>query len=197
MSQMFFLIKRYKKAENGIAAVLFAISLMVLLGFVSLAVDVGMINMKRAHMMDLCQQMRRARLAAGDFIMSADDPARLIYEITNDCAIDNGFTGGLKVYYAEESVPVYPTSEWVERRTSRVRIELTQEMRFTMAAAVFSHPNKEIKIYLDGGEMKSDPYGTAPVWYPYEKLKTGSYERQDNTGVKEPDFKEGDLPAGW
>lgn len=197
-------IRQLKDRESGDILVLFACSLVVLLSFVAFAIDIGMVNMKKAHMMDLAQQMRQARLDAKDYILNADNPAELIYNITNQCAIDNGFTGSVKVYYQEESLPVSPTSEWVERRTYRVRIELKQNHQYIFANAIFSGSDaSQITVYLDGGEQKSSGVeggtGTVPVWYPYSSggPKIGSYSRTDTVGISAPDFNSGDLPAGW
>lgn len=193
-------LEQLKQKETGSVIVLFALSLVILLGFVSLALDVGMINMKRARMMDLCQQMRKARLDAKDYIMNADDPARLIYDISNQCAVDNNFKGHLKIYYQEQTDPLYPTTNWVECRTYRVRIEISQEYRFAFAAGLLTgSETKKITVYLDGGEQKSsrgdDGTERVPVWYPLGDLQNGSYERLDNIGAAEPHFNQGDYPT--
>jgi len=197
-------IRQLKERESGDILILFACSLVVLLSLVALAIDIGMVNMKKAHMMDLVQQMRQARLDAKDYIMNADDPAVLIYKISNQCAIDNGFTGNVKVYYQEVSVPAAPTSEWVESRTYKVRVELKQELKYIFAGSLFSGSDtKQITIYLDGGEQKSaqaeEGIGELPVWYPHSSggPRIGSYSRTDTGGIGNPQFLSGDLPAGW
>lgn len=199
------ILRTCQRQEHGSVIVFFALSLVTLLAFVSLAMDIGMINMKQAAMMDICQQMRKARLDAKDYIMNAADPARVIYEISNQCAIDNGFRGDLKVYYREETDPLVPTTHWVDRRTYEVRIELKQEYKFAFAAAIFAGPDtQEITVYLDGGEEKTSGVGvegtaeTVPVWYPgTEKTRTGSYKRMDSAGETEARHTLGDCPADW
>lgn len=197
-------IRQLKERESGDILVLFAFSLVILLFFVALAIDIGMVNTKKAHMMDLVQQMRQARLDAKDYIMNADDPAMLIYNLSNQCAIENGFTGSVKVYYQEVTEPVSPTSEWVESRTYKVRVELQQEIQYIFAGALFPGlDNKQITVYLDGGEQKTaqaeSGVGELPVWYPYSSggPRIGSYCRTDTTGIGNPQFLSGDLPAGW
>lgn len=196
------MIRTYRQQEKGDVIVIFALSLVMLLAFVSLAIDIGMISMKQAAMMDLCQQMRKARLDAKDYIMNADDPARMIYEISNQCAIDNGFRGELKVYYKEDTDPVAPTSNWVDRRRYKVRVELKQEYQFAFAAAIFAGPDSQkITVYLDGGEQKTSSFeavgmGTVMVWRPGSVMK-GSYRRTDLEGLTAPHPESGDYPAGW
>lgn len=200
------ILRAYQQQEKGDVIVIFALSLVTLLAFVSLAIDIGMISMKQAAMMDLCQQMRKARLDARDYIMNADDPARMIYDISNQCARDNGFLGDLKVYYKEDTDPVVvpTTSTWVDRRTYKVRIELKQEYQFAFAAAIFAGPDsQEITVYLDGGEQKTSSFaavgvGTVPVWHPGSaKVKNGSYKRDDSVGIKDPYYDATDYPTGW
>lgn len=196
------LLRMSRQQEKGSVIVIFALSLVTLLAFVSLAIDIGMVNMKRAAMMDLCQQMRRARLDAKEYIMNAKNPALMIYEISNQCAVANGFQGDLKVYYKEDSDPAVPTSDWVDRRTYTVRIELKQKYQFAFAAALFAGPgSQEIVVYLDGGEEKTSGviYGseTVPVWHPRGDLRTGSYKRKDLDGLTGYDYDPGDFPVGW
>lgn len=197
-----------RRQEKGDVIVIFALSLVTLLAFVSLAIDIGMVNMKRAAMMDLCQQMRKARLEARDYIMHAEYPAEMIYEISNQCARENGFRGALKVYYREETDPIMPTTNWVDRRKYDVRIELKQEYQFAFAAAIFTGPgSQEITVYLDGGEQKTSGVGSVevgeevPVWFPGKfNTRTGSYKRKDSDldGSEAHDhFLEGDWPANW
>lgn len=185
--------RKWWRQERGGIIVLFALSLVTLLSFVSLAIDIGMVNMKRAAMMDLCQQIRKARLDAKEYIMYAKDPALMIYQISNECAKENGFQGGLRVYYKEDTDPATPTSAWVDRRTYTTRIELRQNHQFSFVAALFSGPaSQEIKVSLDGGEEKTSGPDEAeekkvPVWHPgKEKTKTGYYERKDITGEASP-----------
>lgn len=196
-------LRAYRQQEKGDVIVLFALSLVMLLAFVSLAIDIGMISMKQAAMMDLCQQMRKARLDAKDYIMNAADPALMIYEISNQCAMVNDFQGELKVYYKEETDPVAPTSNWVDKRRYKVRIELKQEYQFAFAAAIFSGPaSQKITVYLDGEEQKTSSFtsvgeGTVPVWYPEKTLRTGSFKRKDLDGRDKPVYDATDYPAGW
>lgn len=190
------------RQEKGDMVVLFALSLVILLGFVSLAIDIGMVNVKRAAMMDLCQQMRKARLDAKEYIMNAKDPGLMIYEISNNCARENGFEGDLIVYYMEESDPAAPTSAWVDRRTYTVRVVLKQKYQFAFAAAFFAGPgSQEITVYLDGGEQKtsgkSEWAEKVPVWHPGSDLRTGSFSRMDPAGSGGYSYIAGDYPAGW
>lgn len=194
-----------RRQEKGDAIVLFALSLVALLAFVSLAIDIGVVNMKRAAMMDLCQQMRKARLDAKDYIMFADNPALMIYEISNQCAYENGFRGDLKVYYREHTDPAVPSpsTNWVDRRTYDVRIELKQEYKLAFAAAFFTGSDTwEITVYLDGGEKKTSgttgAVETVPVWYSgRSNTITRSYKRDDLIGSSPPVPTEGDCPSDW
>lgn len=191
--------------EEGAALVLFAFCITILLFFTALAVDVGILNMKRGNMMNLCQEMRKARLDAVDYILNSDDPARMIYDISNRCAVENGFSGKLKVYYQETTNPSVPTSNWVDGRTYKVRIELTQSHRYIFFPAVFAGASeKAVSVVLDGSEEKtSGGEGFAervPVWCPSVSpaYRSGSYERSDLTGAAPPKaFQRGDIPAEW
>lgn len=191
-----------KVGEKGNAAVLFAVCLTVLLSFVSLVTDFGVVGMKRARMMDLCQQIKTARLDAGDYIMNSSNPAKMIYDIGNQCAIDSGFTGNLKVYYKEVTSPVSPSGEWVDKRIYKVRIELMQTHRFSYPAnLILGTGDRPITVFLDGGEQKSSAAAggtlTIPVWYPRGTLRNGSYERSDLTGASPPIYMANNYPMGW
>lgn len=190
-----------KKYEKGSVVVFFAFGLVILLGFVSLAIDVGMVNMKKARMMDVCQQMRKARIDAKDYILNASDPGALIYDISNRCAIENNFEGNLKIYYSEKTDPASTSSNWVDKRGYQVRIELQQEHRFAFAMGIFvgSAP-QTITVSLDGSELKTSTgdknIGKIPVWYPGHK-RNGSYSRTDLLGVGACHYNAADLPSGW
>lgn len=192
-----------RRQEEGGVIILFALSLVTLLAFVSLAIDIGVVNMKRAAMMDLCQQMRKARLDAKEYIMFDDNPGQMIYQISNQCANENGFKGGLKVYYREHTDPAVPITNWVNRRTYDVRIELKQKYKFAFAAAFFTGSDtQEITVYLDGGEQKTATTNgvteTVPVWYPgTSKTTTRSYKRTDEVGPARGKEELGDCPADW
>ena len=197
------ILRTCRRQEHGSVIVIFALSLVTLLTFVSLAIDIGMVRMKQTAMMDLCQQMRKARLDAKDYIMNADNPALMIYEISNQCAIANGFIGDLKVYYREDTDPLLSAPGWVDRRTYDVRIELQQEYRCAFAAAFITGSGTlQITVYLDGGEQKTSGKDkwekTVPVWYPgKEKTRTGAYQRTDLAGKSVAPFTPGDCPAEW
>lgn len=199
-------IKKSWQKENGAVLVLFAFLITILFFFTALAVDVGILNMKRGNMMNLCQEMRKARLDAVDYIMNSDDPARMIYDISNRCAVENGFTGNLKIYYKESTNPAFPTANWVEGRAYKVRVELSQSHRYIFSPAAFAGAKGEqkVSVFLDGSEEKTSGgenfTETVPVWCPSSSAagRSGSYERSDTTGAAGPKaFNRGDIPDGW
>lgn len=193
---------RLKKQEKGSVVVFFALGLVLLLSFVSLAIDIGMVNMKKAKMMDVCQQIRKARIDAKDYILNASNPGAMIYEISNQAAIENNFEGQLKVYYSERTEPVSPSDNWVDKRSYKVRIELQQEYTFAFAVGMLVGGGPQtITVTLDGAEVKTSTgnkeIGKVPVYYPKGNVKNGSFKRTDLIGAGGYDYNASDLPSGW
>lgn len=195
-------LKKIRQNEEGSVIVIFSICLVVMISFASLALDIGVVNMKRARMMELCQQIRKTRLDAKDYIMNEPNPARAIYEIANQCAIENNFTGDLKIYYRETTDPVSPGGApcWVNRRTYTVRIELRQTHDYVFPAGLIAGRTGTISAFLDGGEQKTaskeEGKGIIPVWCPGTP-KNGSWKRTDRNGISSPQFTANDFPADW
>ncbi len=180
-------ISYFFKKENGDMIILFAGILVVLIFFIGLSLDVGMIVLHRNSMQNLCQLVREDRFTYQDTIRYADNPGLTSYQIIYDTMMDNDFDGTVKVYFNEE-IPKY------NYRHYRIRTELSKEYDYTFAR-IFGLTTTTITVSLDGGEIYGESLNDV-VWYSsipvseyngsYSSLPNGQYE-----------YLKHDIPADW
>lgn len=180
-------IRRFCRQERGNITILFAGMLVVLIFFIGLSLDIGIICLQRNSMQNLCQLIREDRFINQDTIRYADNPGLASYQIIYDTMADNHFNGTVKVYFKEEP----PQSN---DRDYRIRTELSEEYSFTFAR-IFGLTTTTVTVSLDGRETYGDK-GTDMVWYPPLSVSNynGSYISQSGGGYV---YDSHDIPAGW
>lgn len=180
-------IRRFCRQESGNIIILFAGMLVVLIFFIGLSLDIGMIYLQRNSMQNLCQLIREDRFTYQDTIRYADNPGLASYQIIYDTMADNNFNGTVKVYFYEET----PQSNY---RYYRIRTELSKEYSYTFAR-IFGLTTTTIKVSLDGGEAYGESLNDV-VWHsPLAAANyNGSYTSQPGGGYV---YNSHDIPAGW
>lgn len=172
--------------ESGNIIVLFAGTLIVLIFFIGLSLDIGMICLQRNSMQNLCQLIREDRFTCQDTIRFADNPGETSYQLVYD-ALKGNFDGTVKVYFKEKT----PQSN---DREYRIRTELSKEYSYTFAK-VLGMTTTTVTVSLDGGESYGEG-GSDVVWYPPDPVSSynGSYTSQsDGTYV----YDNKDFPGDW
>lgn len=113
--------------QNGDVLVIFALLFTVLVGFVSLSADLGLVYMQRAEMLEIAQLMRDTRfdLEAGNAELThSGTPGELMFTKMNEIARLNDFNGTVQIIYYE-----YETSSYSRRY--KVRINLYDTYQYT------------------------------------------------------------------
>ncbi len=180
-------ILHFFKQERGNMIILFAGTLVVLIFFIGLSLDIGMICLQRNSMQNLCQIVREDRFTYQDTIRYAENPGEASYQIIYDTLKGNGFDGTVKVYFYEKE----PESN---NRSYRIRTELSEEYAYTFGR-IFGKTTDTITVSLDGGETYGEG-GLDVVWHSPKDVSTynGSYTSQSDGGYA---YDSGDIPADW
>lgn len=100
-------IRKWIKEEKGSYIVIFALFLTVLLGIISLGVDVGIMYLKKNRMYEIVQVMRDLRFtkyaeSTVIHVLNGKDPARELSQEMVKYARLNGFEGEIRITYVEE-----------------------------------------------------------------------------------------------
>lgn len=185
-------MKRMKKRfsrEDGNILLLFAATLTLLIFMVGIALDLGMIYMRRNDLIDLCQLARERRFTYQNTIRYAENPGRETYQIVSNAIRENGFDGNITVYfYEQEPTPAH--------RYYQVRTVLSEQYEYTFLK-LFGADTVMISAYLDGGEHYGGEDSTDMIWHPKIPCSkyNGSYTGTNNS--QNPWFAPGDLPSDW
>lgn len=173
--------------EHGNITLLFAVSLVVLIFFIGLSLDVGMVYMQRSELISLLQVAKEDRFTYQDSIRYADNPGLMTYQVAADTLDANGFDGELKVFFKEEP-PKY------HRREYQMRLQLSKEYSFTFLK-IFGQKPVNITVSQDGGETYGEG-GSDVIWYPplSPANYNGCYTRKADRSFS---FSGGVLPGGW
>ena len=180
-------IHGFANREEGNIILLFAGVLVILIAFVGLALDMGMLLVRRNELQNLCDLVRESRFAHQDTIRFADDPGLTSYQVATQAIVNNGFGGELTFYYREDT----PADN---RRKYIVRTELTEEFEFSFLK-VIGLDAMDIVVRADGG----GDYGESTndvVWRPAGNVANfnGTY-RGTIAGLLS--FDPGAFPADW
>lgn len=184
-------MNRFRKCfsrEDGNILILFAGALTVIILMVGIALDLGMIYMRRNDLIDLCQIARERRFTYQDTIRYAENPGQATYKIVYDAIRENGFDGTVKVYFKEdEPEPNY--------RYYQVRTQLKEQYNYTFLR-LFGMDSVTITVFLDGGESYGEQ-GTDMIWHPTNpcSVYNGSYTSNGNSEFSF--FEAGDFPSDW
>lgn len=170
-------IRKWIKEEKGSYIVIFALFLTVLLGIISLGVDVGMMYLKQNKMYEIAQIMRDLRFtkyAAGThvFVYNSKNPARELAQEMVKYARKNGFDGEIRITYIEEKAhkedgtPADPRFN----RNHRVYIVLKDVYHTTtMKALNFSGKNFDevtIEAFVSGSGFRYRNSNTGVIYRP-------------------------------
>lgn len=171
-------IRRLFGEERGNIMVLFAGTLIIIIGFIGLSLDIGMLSLERNKLQDMSQVIREDRFTFQDTIRYAPNPGKATYDIIRDTLAENGFDGTFKVYFYE--LPPQPS-----HREYYIRTVLSKDFSFYFAR-VFGLTTTTLSASLDGGEIIGEG-GNDVVWYPelspadyngcYTSQSNGDYTR--------------------
>lgn len=178
--------KRFSR-EGGNILLLFAGFLILITFMVGIALDLGMIYMRRNDLIDLCQLARDRRFTYQDSIRYSDNPGAETYEIVSAAIRENGFSGTVKVYFFEDP----PASNY---RYYRVRTELSEEYEYTFLK-LFGLDTVTISTFLDGGETYGEGINDM-IWHPAMPCSeyNGSYT---GTAGGPYHYDASDRPCDW
>lgn len=147
--------KRFRE-ERGDILILFALTLVFLVGMVSLATDVGLLAIRRAQLMEVGQIMRDARLEQSELIWNADDPGTVFDQIVREYGLKNGL----------RSDQIQTTYAVVENSSTRRECKVTMIFRDTYSCTtlrLFGFDRIPIVVKIDGSAMS---YNSGGVWRP-------------------------------
>ncbi len=173
--------------ENGNILLLFAGTLTILIFFVGISMDLGLIYLKRNALMNLCQIVKEDRFTFQDSIRYSDNPGQDSYVMIEDAMRRNNFDGTVKVYFKEKP----PESNY---RNYQIRTQLSEEYSYTFLR-LFGATTTTITVYFDGGETYGEGISDV-IWHPSTPVSSynGSYTSQSGGGY---DYDSSDMPADW
>ena len=173
--------------EDGNILLLFAGALTVIIFFVGISMDFGLICIKRSALMNLCQLAKEERFAFQDTIRYSENPGLDSYQMVEDVMRNNNFKGTVKVYFYERM----PESSY---RYYRIRTQLSEEYSYTFLR-IFGISTTTITAYYDGGETYGEGISDV-VWHPSSPvfLYNGSYTSREGGGY---DYNNSDIPGDW
>ena len=175
--------------EEGNILLIFAGSMILIMFFIGLALDLSMIYMHQNSLQDFLQIIREDRFANQDSIRFSDNPALTTYNIAYDVAEKNGFTGILKVYFLEDE----PEHNY---RSYKIRVELADESPFYFGK-IFGLNKINLRARLDGGESYGEGFADV-VWHSpiHVDNYNGSYSGKIG-GFPTYVYDNNDLPSDW
>lgn len=180
-------IQRFFRGECGNIMVLFAGALVVIIGFVGLSIDVGMLILQRNSLQNMTQVIRGNRFTYQDTIRYAPNPGKASFDMIESTLEANDFDGTVKVYFYEKP----PKSNY---RCYYIRTELSEDFSYYFAR-IFGLDTTTITVSLDGGEAIGEGADDV-IWYPEMSATeyNGSYTSKPGGGyIHNPS----DIPPDW
>lgn len=151
--------------ESGNILVMFACSLIVLIFFIGLAVDVSMVLWQKGQLVNDAQLIKNNRFVYQESVRYADKPGEEFEKRALQTLKLNNYEGSGKIYFHE-----YSRKE--EERKVKVRVELNKNAN-TYFFQVFGVKTIPISTSVDFedtyGEYEKDPSGEPnknKVWHP-------------------------------
>lgn len=151
--------------ESGNILVMFACSLIVLIFFIGLAVDVSMVLWQKGQLVNDAQLIKNNRFVYQESVRYADKPGEEFEKRALQTLKLNNYEGSGKIYFHE-----YSRKE--EERKIKVRVELNKNAN-TYFFQVFGVKTIPISTSIDFedtyGEYEKDPSGEPnknKVWHP-------------------------------
>ena len=164
--------------ESGNILVMFACSLIVLIFFIGLTVDVSMILWQKGQLVNDAQLIKNNRFVYQDSVRYADNPGEEFEKRALKTLQLNGYEGDGKIYF-------YEYSQKKEERKVKVRVELNKKAN-TYFFQVFGVKHIPISTsidfedtYGDYRKKSSDPVKEVNrVWHPQKPVSeyNGTYE---------------------
>jgi len=151
--------------ESGNILVMFACSLIVLVFFIGLTIDVSMVLWQRGQLVNDAQLIKNNRFVYQESVRYADKPGEEFEKRALQTLKLNNYEGSGKIYFNE-----YSRKE--EERKVKVRVELNKDAN-TYFFQVFGVKTIPISTSIDFedtyGEYEKDPSGKPnenKVWHP-------------------------------
>lgn len=164
-------MKKFIKSEKGDIIILSAFLFVILIGFLALIVDVGVMFAYRGKMYEIANVMRDTRftknITIGDVTMSSTNPGEYFAGMLSSYARKNGFKGEITIIYKEK----YPQQN---KRDFKITIILKDKYR-PKFLSLFGYKEMEVGIKLDGSgtSERSNIYypwhDTTYSWMDYKK----------------------------
>ncbi len=183
-------LKKIFNKEDGNIIIIFAFSIVVLTGFIGLAVDLGMIYMKRNELENLCQMVKADKLDNADMIRYADNPGATSYNVLSENLSRNNFNGTLTLYFQE-----YESADNSRKIRTKAVLETRQDCYFLRLFGI-----RDVGLHADtsGEEVYGDSRneGISRIWRPAANATTynGSYK---GSAPGSYTFVPGDKPSKW
>lgn len=148
------------RKEKGNVIVLFALTLVILVIFMGLSIDFGLMYSKRNHLIEVGQLAREARFGELPYIMQADDPNAALNDVVKRCVVENGIP-------EDQFSTVFRDTRLTHmQRTFTIDIYLWDTYEFTFLK-IFGIKQQEIRVHINGGGTVSRNNPAAGVWSPY------------------------------
>ena len=151
--------------ESGNILVMFACSLIVLVFFIGLTIDVSMVLWQKGQLVNDAQLIKNNRFVYQESVRYADKPGEEFEKRALQTLKLNNYEGSGKIYFNE-----YSRKE--EERKVKVRVELNKDAN-TYFFQVFGVKTIPISTSIDFedpyGEYEKDPSGKSnenKVWHP-------------------------------
>lgn len=182
--------------ESGNILVMFACSLIVLIFFIGLAVDVSMVLWQKGQLVNDAQLIKNNRFVYQESVRYADKPGEEFEKRALQTLKLNNYEGSGKIYFHE-----YSRKE--EERKIKVRVELNKNAN-TYFFRVFGVKTIPISTSVDFedtyGEYEKDPSGEPnknKVWHPKDLASeyNGTYAFASASAT--PGRTSSDLPSGF
>lgn len=182
--------------ESGNILVMFACSLIVLIFFIGLAVDVSMVLWQKGQLVNDAQLIKNNRFVYQESVRYADKPGEEFEKRALQTLKLNNYEGSGKIYFHE-----YSRKE--EERKIKVRVELNKNAN-TYFFQVFGVKTIPISTSIDFedtyGEYEKDPSGEPnknKVWHPKDLASeyNGTYAFASASAT--PGRTSSDLPSGF
>lgn len=154
-------MRRFFKEEKGDIIIITAALFTVLLFFVGIAVDLGMVYFEHSRLDDYCQMVKEDRFTHSNQVLYAENPAYAVGSIAGEVLSENGFSGEAALYFMEDE----PQENY---RHYKARLVLQKEVPYHFL--VLFHQNSvtvssSIDFEDSFGELSSDK-----VWHPADDI---------------------------
>lgn len=149
------MLKNMKRNENGDIIILFAFTIIILIGFLGLSTDVVLAFNKKSKLVEIGQLMKDARFDLGEELWQADYPEDKLREISLEISRRNGLSDD------QVEIEWVPVKRNESIRQAKVKITLTDNYECT-SLKILGINDLPIKVVTEGSQVK---YGFN-LWSP-------------------------------